>query len=188
VNFEVPELGQHVWISAFKTKPQSIEELLRNAAEKYRDVGVQLVDLDKVPGGRYLTLASVNAIKSFHSRQPIAKSLGMELLVYISGEKQIDLALKRVGVTSGTSRVAAVVVSGSDTEVSSVARFLGETLGQASDDQLLDDWSESRIANVRSGYNIGDLELKAVIRKKEAVPAALERVAVERSALLAARK
>jgi tRNA threonylcarbamoyladenosine modification (KEOPS) complex Cgi121 subunit len=188
VNFEIPELGQHVWISAFNTRPQSIEELLRKAAEKYADVSVQLVDLDKVPGGRYLTLASVNAIESFHSRQPIAKSLGIELLVYISGEKQIDLALKRVGVTSGTSRVAAVVVSGADSQISSVTNFLTHTLGQTSDDRLLDDWSESRIENVRSGYDIGELELKAVIRKREAVPAALERLAVERSALLAARK
>jgi KEOPS complex subunit Cgi121 len=188
VNFEIPELGRHVWISAFNAGPQNIEELFRNSAERYPSVSVQLVDMDKVPGQRYLTLAAVNAVKSFHSKQPIAKTLGMELLVYVSGEKQIDRALKRVGVTPGTRRVVALAVGDSGDQVSGTAEFLAETLGQESNDRLLDDWSESRIESVRSGFDIGERELRAVMREREPVSAAIERLAVERSAMLAARK
>jgi tRNA threonylcarbamoyladenosine modification (KEOPS) complex Cgi121 subunit len=144
--------------------------------------------MDKVPGQRYLTLAAVNAVKSFHSKQPIAKTLGMELLVYVSGEKQIDAALKRVGVTPGTRRVAAFAVGHSGDQVSGAAKFLAETLGQGSNDQMLDDWSESRVDNVRLGFDIGERELRAVMRKREPVTSAIERLAVERSAMLAARK
>ena len=186
--FEISEFRQHIWISAFNTVPGSIEELFRSSAEKYPDVSVQLVDMDRVPGQRYLTLAAVNAVKSFHSKQPIAKTLGMELLVYVSGEKQIDVALKRVGVTPRTRRVVALAVGGSGDEVSGAAKFLAETLGQVSSDQLLDDWPESRIENVRSDFGIGERELRAVMRKREPVTSAIERLAVERSAMLAARK
>ena len=186
--FKIPELGQHVWISAFNASPRSIEELFQSSAAKYPSVSVQLVDMDKVPGQRYLTLAAVNAVKSFHSKQPIAKTLGMELLVYISGEKQIDVALKRIGVTPGTHRVVAVAVSDSSDQVYGASKFLEEALGQGSDDKLLDDWPESRIENVRLGFDIGERELKAIIRKREPVTSAIERLAVERSAMLAARK
>ena len=185
--FEIPHQGQ-VWISAFNTRPQNIEQLLRGIAEKYPTVGVQLVDLDKVPGHRYLTLATVNALKSFHSKQPIAKTLPMELLLYISGQKQITEALARIGVTPQTHRVAALAVGDSNDQVLTVAKFLADILGQGSDDQLLDDWPQTRIESVRSSFEIGDKELTAVVQKNEPVTRTIERLATERSAMLAARK
>ena len=186
--FEIHQTKQQVWISAFNTKPRNIEKLLRSAAEKHPTTSVQLVDLDKVPGLRYLTLATVNASKSFHSKQPIAKTLTMEILLYVSGQKQINEALTRVGVTPQTRRVAAIAVGDSSDQVSAASKFLTETLEQGSDDRLLDDWPQARVENVRSGFEIGEKELKAVIRKKEPVTVAIERLAVERSAMLAARK
>ena len=185
--FEIPQEGQWVWISAFNAKPQNIEQLLRIAVEKHPTVGVQIVDLDKVPGRRFLTLATINAFKSFHSK-PIAKTLPMELLLYISGQKQITEALGRIGVTPQTRRVAALAVGDSDEQVSAVAKFLADILGQGYDDQLLDDWPQTRTENVRSGYDIGDKELMAVVQEKEPLTRAMERLAVERSAMLAARK
>jgi tRNA threonylcarbamoyladenosine modification (KEOPS) complex Cgi121 subunit len=174
-------------MSAFDTKPQSIEDLLRSATEKYPYVSVQCVDLDRVPGSHYLLLATVNALKSYRSKQPIAKSLGMELLLYISGNKQINEALTRVGVTSETKRTAAVAVGSSNNQVSATGNYLEQVLGQQGRDDLLDDWPRSRIENVRSAFEIGDKELKAIIRGKEPITNAIERLALERSAMLALR-
>jgi len=182
---EIPQLGQYVWMSAFDTKPQSIEQLLRSAAEKYPGVSVQCVDLDMVPGSRYLLLATVNALKSYHSKQPIAKSLGMELLLYISGNGQISEALTRVGVTPKTKRTAALAVGSSSNQVSAVGNYLEQVLGQHARDDLVDDWARSRIENVRSGFEIGDKELTAIIHAKEPITSAIERLAIERSAMLA---
>ena len=184
---EIPQLGQYVWMSAFDTKPANIEGLLRSAAEKYPDVSVQCVDLDRVPGSHYLLLATVNALKSYRSKQPIAKSLGMELLLYISGNRQINEALTHVGVTSETSRSAALAVGSSSDHVSATGNYLEQVLGQPGRDDLLDDWPRSRIENVRSGFEIGGKELKAIIRTKEPITSAIERLAIERSAMLALR-
>jgi tRNA threonylcarbamoyladenosine modification (KEOPS) complex Cgi121 subunit len=156
--------------------------------EKFPEVSVQLVDLDRVPGQRYLKLAAVNATKSFHSKQPIAKTLAMELLLFISAEKQIVRALKRVGITAETQRIAAIAVGDDHSQVLSAANFLAETLGQNSEDQLLDDWSRQRIKNVRSSFDIGERELEAIIQENETEPMVVERLAVERSAMLAAKK
>ena len=182
---EIPQLGQYLWTSAFDTKPQNIEQLLRTAAEKYPDVSVQCVDLDRVPGSHYMLLATVNALKSHRSRQPIAKSLGMELLLYISGSSQINQALARVGVTSETNRTAALAVGSSRNQVLAVGNYLEQVLGQPGRDDLLDDWSRVRIENVRSGFEIGEKELHAIIRGKESITSAIERLAIERSAMLA---
>jgi len=187
VIFQVPENQLSAWISAFNSGSQEPEKLFRVIGERCPNVSIQLVDLGMVPGLRYLELATVNAIKSFHSKQPIAKTLSMELLLYISAEKQIARALKRVGVTTETRRVAGVAV-GSSRDVSEAARFLSVTLGQDSDDRLLDEWSRQRIENVRSGFDIGDKELEAIIQPNETETMAVERLAVERSAMLATKK
>jgi tRNA threonylcarbamoyladenosine modification (KEOPS) complex Cgi121 subunit len=188
VIFEVPDLRLYVWISAFNTTPHSLDELFRDAAEKFPDTSIQLVDLDKVPGQRYLKLAAVNATKSFQSKQPIAKTLAMELLLYISAEKQIVRALKRVGVTAETQRVAALAVGGSRDQVLAATTFLTQTLGQNGEDRLLDDWTRQRVKNVRLSFEIGAKELRAIIGKDETESMAVERLAVERSALLAAKR
>jgi tRNA threonylcarbamoyladenosine modification (KEOPS) complex Cgi121 subunit len=111
----------------------------------------------------------------------------MELLLYISGNGQINEALTRVGVTSETKRTAALAVGSSSDQVSATGNYLEQLFSQHARDDLLDDWSPSRIQNVRSGFQIGDKELKAIIRKKEPITSAIERLAIERSAMLALR-
>lgn len=185
---DLPDTGLHAWISAFNTKPQIPEELFRIVAEKCPGVSIQLVDLDRVPGQRYLKLATVNATKSFCSKQPIAKTLAMELLVYISAERQIVRALKRIGITAETLRIAALAVGTDREQVLAAANFLATTLGLDSEDQLLDEWSRERIENVRSSFEIGEKELEAIIQKNETESMAVERLAVERSAMLAGKK
>jgi tRNA threonylcarbamoyladenosine modification (KEOPS) complex Cgi121 subunit len=186
VIFEIPAAECHVWISAFNASPRTVDELFRKVTENYPEVSVQLVDLDRVPGYRYLKLATVNAIESFHSKQPIAKTQAMELLLYISAEKQIGKAVKQVGITTETRRVAALAVAAQRDQVVAAAGFLTDVLGQGSEDHLLDAWPRKRIENVCSSFDIGEKELKAIIRKGETLEGAIERLAVERSAILAA--
>jgi len=188
VIFDLPDNGLVAWNSAFNTRPQNVEELLRNAAEKFPDLSIQLIDLDKVPGQHYMKLATVNACKSFHSKQPIAKSLAMELLLYVSADKQITRALKHVGITPETQRITALVVGKNRENVQSGANFLSTQLEQDGQDELLNDWPPERIANVRTGFDIGAKEVEAIVRKNESEPMVLERLAVERSALLAVKK
>jgi tRNA threonylcarbamoyladenosine modification (KEOPS) complex Cgi121 subunit len=186
--FEIKELGECVWISAFDIKPDGVEDVLRSMQEKFPDISVQLVDLDKVAGSRYLLLATVNALKSFRSKQPIARSLSMEILLYVAANRQIGEALKNVGVTAETRKVAAIVVSKSREQVLNPAGALREMLKKEESDQLVDKWDHERIEHVRSALGIGDKEIRATLRKNEDTAKAVERLAIERSAMLTIKK
>ena len=96
--------------------------------------------------------------------------------------------MKRVGITTSTKRIAAIVVGDSTDRVSVAGSFLAELLNNRSRDELLDEWSPERVDNVRSGFEIGEKELRAIIRKGEARTKAIERLAIERSAMLAIKK
>ena len=186
--FEIAELGQHVWISGFDARPPSVDHMLQTVSERFPGTAVQLVDLDKVAGSRYLFVATYNALKSFSSKHPISRSLAMEILLYISASRQIVEALKRVGVTPETKKIAALAVGPSLNEVSAAGTYFAEALQHECVDKLLDEWPTNRIQNVRSALDIRDKELNAILRESEEPTKGIERLAIERSALLAVKK
>ena len=186
--FEIENRAEYVWISAFDTKPEDVELLLRSMQQKFPSVSVQIVDLEKVGGSRYLFLATVNAVKSFHSPHSIARSLNMEILLYVAANRQIGEALKIVGVTAETRNVAAIAEGESKGEVLEAAVAFRELLKIAENDELLDKWDEKRLNHVRSVFRIGDEEIRATLRKSEEVTKAVERLTIERSAMLAIKK
>lgn len=186
--FEIKDSAEFVWISAFDTKPDGVERVLQSVQEKHPDVTIQLVDLNKVAGSRYLFLATYNALRSFRSKQPIARSLGMEILLYAAGNRQIGEALKNVGVTPQTRKVAAIAVGKSRTQVLESAAVLRDILKKEESDDLVDKWDQDRIKHVRSVFEIADKEIKALRHKNENAVKALEHLAIERSAMLAIKK
>jgi tRNA threonylcarbamoyladenosine modification (KEOPS) complex Cgi121 subunit len=181
--FRVPEPSACIWVSGFTSIPGHLEEVVGGVSGKYPNVSAQFADLDKVPGSRYLYLAGLNAIKSFKSK-PISKSLGMEMLLYIAANRQISEAIRLVGITSETKRITAILIGKTEQGVSEAAGLLCNVLKQNGSDSLVETWSVERIRNVRSIYGIGPKELKATLRANERPAEAVERLAIERSALL----
>lgn len=165
-----------------------MEQLLRTMQEKLPEVYVQLVDLGKVAGSEYLFLATYNALKSFNSKQPISRTLSMEILLYVSANRQISEALKRAGVVGGTREMGAVAVGWSHEAALAARDLLEQLIGVKSDDDLLDSWPRSRIEAVKRNYGIDSEELTAITRDNEEPCKAIERLTIERSALLTVRR
>jgi tRNA threonylcarbamoyladenosine modification (KEOPS) complex Cgi121 subunit len=188
LRFHLPEFSAHIWISGFASRPSDLDLIIRTILEKYPHVNVQFVDLDKVPGSRFLFLATLNAMKSYHSPQRISKTLSMEILLFASANRQIDEAIRLVGMTPNTKKTAVVLVARSEKEASEAAGLLSQILKQNSTDALVDNWSAKRIRNVLSLFGIGSKELKAATRKNELKARVIERLAIERSALLTVRR
>lgn len=65
---------------------------------------------------------------------------------------------------------------------------MSQLLKQPTDDALVDQWTPARIELVRSTFGIGEKELRATLGQYENVEAAVERLAIERSAMLTIRK
>src|SRR2546426_11090082 len=74
---------------------------------------VQLLKADLVAGPEHLQFAARNAIHSFNGKRRRSKSLAMELLLYVSCQRQIAKAIKFLGVDSKDSRIALVALSDS---------------------------------------------------------------------------
>ena len=112
----------------------------------------------------------------------------MEILLFISGTRQISEAIKRVGITSTTTQTAVVGILPGKTDHSKVADLLAKIFAEKNDDSLLDKWTSLRKTTVVRTFGIGQKELKAASRNGEMFEKAIERLAIERSAMLAISK
>ena len=108
--------------------------------------------------------------------------------MFISGTRQISEAIKRVGITPKTTQTAVLCVLPTAIEHLKVADSLAEIFRGRDDDSLLDKWTSLRRSRVVRVFGIGDKELKAALRDGEVTDKALERLAIERSAMLTIAK
>lgn len=99
--------------------------------EKAHDSTIQLLRADRIIGREHIETAVELASRSW-SNSPRAKTLGMEILLYAAAERQISMAIEKLGITQGMSKFAVVIVGSADT-----AEVLNE-LGLERDDTVLD--------------------------------------------------
>lgn len=140
--------------------------------ESAHNVTVQALNAEFVSGVRHMLFAVEKAIRSFESDSNIANNLGMEIMLYASGNRQIGKALG-MGAKTGDNRIAVVVAgdSGVDGAVSEVNEML-----DAADPSVLE-YSEDKKEDILEFFNITPDELDAVGEGK--IPElVLERVAL----------
>lgn len=160
-------------ISGTITIPDSNKFLaqLSGIADRYM-LTIQILNADMLSGIRHIQFAVEKAIRSFGSGRNIANNLGMEIMLYASGNRQIDKALD-LGIKNGENRVAIVLVGENGTQEAAltVKTFLN------SEDASLVEYSDRKKEYVLEIFGITAAELEAVGDNK--IPElVLERVAL----------
>lgn len=77
---------------------------------------IQAFDVDKIACEEHLNFAVEKALMSFSVGRNVAKDLGVEIMRYAAGERQIERALS-LGVSRSTKRIALVVIKPESSEV-----------------------------------------------------------------------
>ncbi len=114
---------------------------------------IQALDADLVVSERHLVFATRKALNAFGCGRNIAKDLGVEILRYASGERQIERALA-IGVSESTERVALVMTTtgGGWPDASELSALVApDGLG-----------CSFKSAAVRETFNISSEEIEAV--------------------------
>ncbi|HIH36598.1 MAG TPA: hypothetical protein HA232_01660 [Methanocellales archaeon] len=92
-------------------------KMLNEVAKKHR-VTVQAIDANQIASTEHLLFAVEKANRAMHEGRNIAKDLGLEILLYASGKRQIEQAMS-MGVHSGKNYVAIVIIGDDTTGASS---------------------------------------------------------------------
>ena len=155
--------------------------VLKAIAEQYA-VTIQALDTDLVVSEAHLHTAVEKALRAVKKGTNITSELGMEILVYAAGKRQIGRALA-MGVTEGEKRVACVIVAPApETDLNAVVAALKVSTGLSEEPCALQpsefEHDVSKRARLKRFFGITDSELRAVGAEK------LEQLVLERVALL----
>lgn len=160
-----------------------VDELLSRVRGAAHPSPFQLFDADRVAGWKHLYFAAVNAVNALEGGTAISRSLAMESLLYASCQDQIDRALKLIGVSRETERVALVVFAKSLVYAERTFSVVSSVLGVADDSVLKVEGV--KFERIKEAFSVSDLELEAVGGPREE---ALTWLVVERGALLSIRR
>lgn len=160
--------------------PASVIHQLRSRAG---DAQVQLVKAELVAGVEHLRLSAAHALRSFYGKKPRSKSLAIELLLFVSCQRQISKAIKQLGVEASDKRILLVALSDSKDELYALERDSKSMFGET-DDSLIEIGSKGKVANLQRSYGVSNKELEASRFEGESIADVLKRSIIERSALL----
>ncbi|WP_244603433.1 KEOPS complex subunit Cgi121 [Methanococcoides sp. NM1] len=135
------------------------------------DVIIQGINADKVAGKDHVDSAIRKAMRSMDNGTNVAKDLGVEIMRYASGKRQIGEAFS-IGLTEGQMNVLFIVI-GETVSVEGIMESLSGSIKPAS----VLDYSDSKKDAIVSQFCITGDELEAV--GDEMIPElVLERVAL----------
>jgi len=119
-------------VSGFLSKVQE-------AAVRHR-LMIQVLDAEMVYGRLHLLSAYDHAVRAFHEKTQATNSLGLETLLYASGESQIQKALAKMGVKPETTCIAVVIGGEKDfsANLDAVLSDLFSGIGFVRDDTVLE--------------------------------------------------
>ena len=185
---DLSEDGKFATISAFKAlESMDPSVTLRELRMAIPAVEVQFFDGAHVAGKEHLEAAVVNALHAFKMGINISRSVAMETLLYASAQRQIDVALARLGVNRNSRTVGLVAFSETRTGAEELENKIAQFVGTEMNEALLDDWSEGKAGRIMTLYGIGPMELEAIRMPGQQIEEAVRKAVIERVALLSTR-
>ena len=142
-----------------------------NEISSSNKITIQALDADKIAGERHVRFAVKKATDAMEGQTNVANDLGVEIMRYAAGERQIEKAFS-IGLHDGENRVVFVLV-GEEQSLSLASNALLDII----DEEPLIDYSSSKRQFIISQFNITESEIEAVGEDK--IPElVIERVAL----------
>ncbi len=142
-----------------------------NAAADQTNSTIVLFDAEKIAGFSHIEAAVSHAKRSFAEGKQIARSLSMEILVYVSGQRQCSLASK-FGLHEGENKVYVLILDGDEAEAK---HLLGDVVLEC------EPFSLNEVV-LKAEFGITDEEIEAAGSDK------IEELVIERVAMVDAWK
>ena len=156
-----------IGISELKNKFKHTKDQLLKFADSHLDdvIAIQFLDSSLIVDEMHILSASQNAINAWGGEYAISRSLGLEIAVYASTQKQIGKALDSIGVKDGLERIALVVVSKSKQPLIECINTLISKIGE----DVVEPFkiNNERLTMLMRFYEISIKEIESLTSSKE---------------------
>ncbi|MCI0501773.1 MAG: KEOPS complex subunit Cgi121 [Epsilonproteobacteria bacterium] len=144
-----------------KVKISNIEKFLEkiNSYCEKKNIVIQVFNADMIFGDNHLVSAYEHAKRAFEQKTNTTNTLAMEILLYASGERQLKLAIPKIGIKKGQVDAAFIII--------------GDKITNKLIDDLLQELSLKRNDKVLEGdintlkkFGLKESEIKTVSKDK----------------------
>ncbi len=142
---------------------QNIDGLLEQiqSFSQKNNVCIQVFNANMIFGKNHLISAVEHAQRSMKNKTNTTNSLGMEILLYASGERQLKLAIPKMGVKTGRAKIVLTLVKEKGEISDKIVNEMLNLFSLARDDSVIDGDKETLKI-----FGINKTELKTVSKNK----------------------
>lgn len=140
---------------------QSVDKFLEKVDRLAKDYNIliQVFDAEVIYGKNHLISAVEHATRAMDRKTNTTNSLPMEILLYASGERQLKIAIPKMGIKKGKTNIAFVFIKESISE--KIVSDILKQLFLARDDNVL----EGSIDTIKK-FGISEKEINTVAKSK----------------------
>lgn len=177
-------LSQQLVLFGVRVSIKDVDEFMGELRSYFEEEMLQAIDAKKVIGPRHVQAAVFHALTTGLRKEFLIRNPSLRILAFLSCERQVDSAVKKVGVNPGSSVevVVSVVTDDAKNALKSIEKYLSEERGVSPAPELLREPSKERIDSLKRIYQVTDEELRAFKRDGEAE--SLLDLMIERMSLL----
>jgi len=185
VIMKIDEYDTYVAITCIRvTNVGNVNQFITNVRMVVGDIPFQVFNADKVAGWKHLYFATINALNAFENKRNKTKTLQMEILLYASGEKQINKAIDLLGIKEKNEKIALLILFDKAEKLEEMIDALANAIGGEVNDDLLEILTEEKFQEIYSSYKVLDTELSSVKAISSDAKESLTNLIIERGALL----
>ncbi len=147
-----------------KGKIKDVDDFLEKISifAKKNNLIIQVFDADLIFGKNHLFSAVEHAVRAISRKTNTTNSLEKEILLYASGERQLKIAIPKIGVKKGNSKIAIVLLKNKKKMISNqIIDNLLKLFDLTKDDKVLEGDE-----NTLKRFGIKEKELKTVNKAK----------------------
>jgi len=147
-----------------KGKIKNIDDFLEKICcfAKKNNLIIQTFDAELVFSKNHILSAVEHAIRANSRKTNTTNSLEKEILLYASGERQLKLAIPKIGVKKGNAKIAIVLLNNTKKKISNhIADDLLKLFSLTRDDKVLEGDENTLIR-----FGVKEKELKTVNKAK----------------------
>ncbi|WP_455368055.1 KEOPS complex subunit Cgi121 [[Eubacterium] cellulosolvens] len=148
------------------------------------DIVYQLLNPRLLVGEDHIYFAVINALNSFIKKWNVSRHLSIEVLLYLSGQRQIEKAFKMFGIREGIQDIVVICIGQKEERVASFIDHAVQLLGGQLNDDKIEQFSNKKERDIVRSYGITEKEIFAVQKGGENSSAVIKKILLERMALL----
>ena len=182
---ELPEHKLVLSLSGFRDViVESPKQLLLTLRKALGNSPLQILDATFIAGSNHALFATLNALNAFKQGNNLSSHIEVEVLLYLSAQRQISKAIELIGVKTHTRHLVVMFLTSNREEAQRLELILQQSVSGQRDDSIIA-LDENKRVPLMQAFNITPVQIQATTKQGLE---ALEALIIEKSAMLAVNK